>query len=437
MAASLILDTDAKGGNILLTEAQLAAERITLRIAAAPEVVAAKAGIRSKLLEEPVGRTHDGAARIDYALDQWARSLALRHAAADFSNPQFIWSVDETPRKSADHHWAGAGIGGVGNPDNVYRTAFIDGSATYEVAGQRATLGSGHFSLELTRQEPGRFELRPAEGNEADLGDQLGILTINDLDIADDGSFRVTIGPREENDGRSRLRSAAGILSLNHRDTLTDWSQLPNRLSIRHVAGGQPDSLPGEAVLIERTAAGLPAFVDFWGVFRDYFLGAPAPNMVAGPVVRDGGWGLAAGGRFELDEDEVLLIKTAPSDAIYTGFQIADPWMMVGTLPDVQNSLNGNQIVADADGGTTYVIAARDPGLANWLDTGGGREGWFMLRWQWLGARGNQDQLVRSARLARPSELDGVAPDVVRVSKTERAHQLRARQIGYDHRLAG
>ncbi|HEY9721940.1 MAG TPA: hypothetical protein V6D47_07985, partial [Oscillatoriaceae cyanobacterium] len=186
------LDEAATNGP-LLTDAQLAAEQLSLRIAQAPEVEAAKARLRSDLLADEVGRTRDGEATLDRAIDNWARALALRLACSDLANPHFIWSVDETPRESRGYYWPGAGLGGVGNPDNVYRTAFLDGESSYEVIGRRAANGSGHFSLELTRQEAARLQLRPVEGNEADLGDQVGILTISDLEIQADGTFRVTI----------------------------------------------------------------------------------------------------------------------------------------------------------------------------------------------------------------------------------------------------
>jgi hypothetical protein len=430
------LSTGLAGDGPLLTQAQLSAERLALRVTQAPAVEAAKAQLRSELLDQPVGRTRDGALRLDQAIDHWARTLALRLARSDLFDPHFIWSVDETPRHTHGYDWPGAGIGGLGNPDNVYRTAFLDGDGSYEVIGQRGINGSAHFSLELTRQEPGRLQLQPVKGNEADLGDQVGILTVNDVEIGPDGIFRVTIGPDRESDGHSHIRSTSGTLALNHRDTLSNWDQLPNALSIRRLGGAGAPSILDERDLVEQTASGLREFVAFWGVFRDYFMGAPAPNLVAGPVVRDGGWGLAAGGRFQLEEDQVLLVTTTATDAIYTGFQVGDPWMMVGSSRDTQNGLNGAQIEPDRDGLITYAISEQDPGLANWLDTGGVRAGWFMIRWQWLGIAGERPGLVHSASLVERSHVQAAVPNAVRLSPRERARQLASRRASYDHRLA-
>jgi hypothetical protein len=421
----------------LLTEAQLAAERAALAVAAAPEVADALAELRPELAAGEVGRTADGQARLDRALQHWARSLAFRHASSDPSDTAFVWSVDETPRSSPGHAWPGAGIGGVGNPDNVYRSAFLDGRATYEVTGRRAPNGSAHFSLEVAPQEPGGLELVPVAGNEADLGTQLGILTVDDLEIDADGVFRVTVGPDAPSDGRTHIRTRPGHLAVTHRDTLTDWSQAPNALSIRRVAGDVPADRPDLATLVARTIETLPGWIGFWGAFRGFFLGVPEPNRAVDPLVREGGWGLASGGRFSLGPDDVLLVTTARSEAVYAGFQVADPWMMVDDPRNVQLSLNGAQVDVSPDGTITHAIAPRDPGLANWLDTGGTGTGWFMLRWQWSGsAPSGPDGLVLDSRVVDRADLDRAVPaGVARVGADERAARLRARRADYDARL--
>ena len=44
-----------------------------------------------------------------------------------------------------------------------------------------------------------------------------------------------------------------------------------------------------------------------------------------------------------------------------------------------------NQALArpNPDGSWTVVISARDPGVPNWLDTGGRLEGFALIRWVW------------------------------------------------------
>src|SRR3546814_11168157 len=70
----------------------------------------------------------------------------------------------------------------------------------------------------------------------------------------------------------------------------------------------------------------MPAWVRFWGTFKDDFLGFPEPNKLVGPNGREGGWGYLAGGRFRLGEREAVILTLAPAGSYYTGFQISDPW---------------------------------------------------------------------------------------------------------------
>jgi len=46
-----------------------------------------------------------------------------------------------------------------------------------------------------------------------------------------------------------------------------------------------------------------------------------------------------------------------------------------------QTSLNGHQAAVDDDGVCRIVIAHRDPGVANWLDTVGHDQGTMTFRW--------------------------------------------------------
>lgn len=440
-AAASSASPSAAAAGILATPAQARVEQVVLAVENAPELQAARRAARAQLLKETAAQSPDGIARIDHALDHWIRALVQRHAGTDLDRPAFIWMCDETARDGQGYAWPGAGIGGLANPDNVYRATFLDGSAQYEVTGRIAANPSAHFSLELARQEPGRLVLTPAPGNEADLGDQVGILTIADIRTDAEGNFRVTIGPEAGDD--QHIRSTPGTLTLNHRDTLAHWSQVPNRLAIRRIdgpaLGGTPAEplagAPDDAEVIRRTVESFAGFLDFWTGFRNYFMGVPEHNRVAGPVVRDGGWGLAAGGRYRLAADEVLLIRVAQTDAVYSSIQSGGPWMMVGSSRDLQNSLNRAQTVAGEDGTITFAIAPEDPGLANWVETDGSGDGWFMLRWQWPGARKDDPTLIRDARVVRRGDLDTLAADLPRVTPAERAAQRARRRADYDLRL--
>jgi hypothetical protein len=44
-------------------------------------------------------------------------------------------------------------------------------------------------------------------------------------------------------------------------------------------------------------------------------------------------------------------------------------------------SLNGSQVALNADGSFRVVVAHQDPGIPNWLQTAGYREGVCFCRW--------------------------------------------------------
>jgi hypothetical protein len=65
---------------------------------------------------------------------------------------------------------------------------------------------------------------------------------------------------------------------------------------------------------------------------------------------------------------------------LYQGFHLANLWGESLDYANHQSSLNGHQAALDADGVFRAVVSARDPGVANWLDTVGHREGSLIYR---------------------------------------------------------
>src|SRR5690606_5475052 len=116
------------------------------------------------------------------------------------------------------------------------------------------------------------------------------------------------------------------------------------------------------------SAAGLYDFVQYWLNHKNNLWGKPNHNQMSGPMLREeeGGWGVLAGGRFHIKDDEALVITTSDGEAAYTGFQISDPWTISPTPAYMTTSRNLSQLTANPDGNYTYVISLVDPGVANW-----------------------------------------------------------------------
>jgi len=168
-----------------------------------------------------------------------------------------------------------------------------------------------------------------------------------------------------------------------------------------------------------------------------FWLGGLADNTIVGPVAREGGWGYLGAGRFNLGKDEALVFTTSRGGGSYTGVQITDPWMIMprdsrqGTL-----SLNNTQAATNPDGTATYALAPEDPGLANWIDTGGLNQGFFLLRWAGMPAEVDTRALVLDFQVMKLADIPRrVAAGVPRFDEAARTSQVARRTPDYNLRL--
>jgi hypothetical protein len=395
---------------------QAQVERQALALIATPEVRAAREAARPLLLNDQAARCPDGVKGLDRALDQWVLALAMRIANDDPDRPKIIWNVDNTPRSWFGHTYLGAAVA-VDNPDNINRDMILEGGRSYVLSGR---LGDPATQLTLV------LEAQPP--HHAGIGRHLAALTRQQLVIAPDGTFTVTIDQRPADGRVNHLRCEPGPLWLFARDSLADWRQVPTSLQLRRVAGPKVPVPASEAALRARMVESLPHFVDFWRGFKNTFLGFPAPNALSAPEGRPGGWGYLAGGRFALSGDTALVVTTCDGGANYTGFQVTDPWSIAPDPLYRISSLNRTQAAANPDGTYTYVVALADPGIHNWIDTVGLREGWLLLRWQGVPDTTAGATLVRNVQLVPLADLrEALPPGVPRATLDSRREQVRRR----------
>jgi hypothetical protein len=105
-------------------------------------------------------------------------------------------------------------------------------------------------------------------------------------------------------------------------------------------------------------------------------------NVASGATGGGMSTNLYAGGVFELAPDEALIIENRiPLKPNYVGFQLSNLWGESIEYANRTGSLNGHQMAVDPDGVIRLVVAHRDPGVPNWLDTSGHREGFLAPRW--------------------------------------------------------
>ncbi len=96
-----------------------------------------------------------------------------------------------------------------------------------------------------------------------------------------------------------------------------------------------------------------------------------------------------------------------------------------------QSSLNGHQAVIDDDGVFRAVVSDKDPGVANWLDTAGHRQGPMIFRW--LRA---QSAPVPTTRVVSFDELATALPArTTRVDQTTRRALIARRRAAVRRRF--
>lgn len=414
---------------ILASSEQDEAEQTLLTLLEHPDVKAIQAGLRAQLAATSIGQTRDGAATLGHAVECLCNSLILKEIATYRAVPAILWTTEDSPRD-----WRGRKISCVGtagdNPDNIYRMAVVPGGERYEITGRFPAQGrASQFIVQLGPGEPG-FAPKLA-GSKPEVVEVLGVFTDRTMQISPDGSFRFTVGG--PTGAPQHVVTPPGPIGIGFRDSMADWRQEGSRLAIRKLDPGAPRPFNGDE-LRRRVVGRLGDYVRNWADFPNHWFGGLKPNSYGGPMGREGAWGFVAGLRFSLAPDEALAVTITRGNASYTGFQVVDPWTLAPDARTHLTSLNLSQTAPDRDGNFTYVIAASDPGVANWLDTVGLHDGFGVIRWQGTPAGATKDGLLRSFRVIKLADAPKL-PGVALSTPARRVDQLARRATEWVNRL--
>lgn len=254
------------------------------------------------------------------------------------------------------------------NPDFVVTTSPLTPGGVYRLSGDR---GSTHFVT---------VTIRGAEIVEFDL---------DDCTIGDDGSFAVVLSESPPDDRSAdwrRLPSSASIMAI--RQAAYGPDEVDGRFSIERLdLPVRPDRLspPSPASQLEFATQMAPGYVRMW---LHHVVALRERGMVNRLELDD--WadrGGVAGqwyfqGVFELHPGDVLLLDTeVPEPCRYWNVQLSD--LLWNAIDPVRYhaAINGAQARIDADGRFRAVVSPVDPGVPNWLDTGGRLRGTVLGRW--------------------------------------------------------
>jgi hypothetical protein len=415
--------------SVLATADQRTVESQALRVFATSAVEAQIARSREQFLRSPVAADPEAKPTVDKAVRELAFAATLAAVNGDPLRPRVVWAF-AAPRRWLGHEVPGSRWG-IDNPDNVYRFAPVDDKSRYELEVRPSGTAPVQYSFLIYDSFVGE------DGREAHLDSPVASLRDQDIKASADGSFRITIDSEPANGRPNHLQTTPAARVLLIRNTFSDWqTQAPQVVAIRRVGAAPAGAALDDTAVAGRAAQLIQAATDtVLGWEAKGFAANLKPNAVAAPFTRGGGWGFASSGEYELAPDEALVVQLDHVGARYVGFDLTDRWLVSRDHIDATGSLNNHQARANADGTFTYVIAARDPGVANWLDTGGLRSGKFLIRWQALQSAKSAAEAVRSVQVVKLAALRARLPaDFPQVSAAQRRAQSRFRANSYARR---
>ena len=312
---------------------------------------------------------------------------------------------------------------GIDNPDSVYRVIPISGEERYEIHGR----------VGEHRMTENYFTLWDAHMGTVD------VLNGRTMEVDSDGSFTITVDADPAGGRRNHVRSTAEAHEFYIRDVLLDWGRDdPNYIEVQRL-GGTPD-VPARThdEQAEATAAMMAYFADFTGKLSHGVYKMPANQFnLAWSADKVGAMRnqVYVMGRFDLADDEAFVVDLHDGGAEYFTVPLSNIWGTTLDIVDRAGSLNKAQSVVNEDGSYTYVISPIDPGVANWIDSDGLREGILTLRMAEFGVAGPSEDLGAHGRVVKLDRLDAEVPHLSRVSLQDRKTQLAERRTAYLRRL--
>lgn len=276
----------------------------------------------------------------------------------------------------------------VDNPDTRYYFAVLDETQTYRLygtAGDAPYVGFT-FGTDIFHWGTGKA-----------VGGTLGQYYLNQFERDADGRFEIWIS-REKREG-NWIPMPAGTHHVSVRETFYDKAN--TRACALHLER-VGDSLPPPQAEPDAIADKLELAAQFllFSVRAACAMWAAgsrgAPNVIRGASgaqhVREKKDEVDAhcdtdmvymGGRWSLEPGQALVItmKPPPYDFVYWGLVIVSPWTESYDYRYTTTCWNNGNARRNDDGTWTLVVAPEDPGVGNWLDTGGRLEGSMTLRW--------------------------------------------------------
>lgn len=341
-------------------------------------------------------------------------------------------------------------------PDIYYHaTAGLAPGATYELTGR---IGGGTEAFAIATEQ--------ITGSQAVSKESLELG--HDLVVNPDGTFTVYIGPEAPSgavnfidDDSATIQGAASLLV---RDMLGDWAKGPSNISIHCVADCPPffaipeggffpsdeTTAPTKITSVDDALTMLfSAFAKIAGPFNTQNMGLAQiagieqPANTMSPLATETSLfatGLpsadVSAGNFDLDPGQALIVKVPDVAAGYSGIELMNVYGAALPFTLAQTTLNNTTAFHSDDGYTYYVVSATNPGVANWLDTGGIPNGEIFARFENLPDGTDPTGMEVTTQVVPVADVAQYLPeDTPTVSAAEYAADMTQRVLSYDYAL--
>ena len=414
-------------GQSTLGDAEVVA-RQAMQLLDLPQVKRASSDIRTEyFLRRKAARVADGVARLDNAVNELTFAALLSTSAADASNPRLAYF--NAPSLETGDGEIPAGRHGFDNADRAFRYFSADPSFQYEICGRRSP---GSEAL--------NFHLEACEAKSPGWGMPQSFLVLEGIDFGEDGAFRITADSSPSDGRRNHLHLPPNVGNVLLRDTLLNWAkELPAEVTVRRVSG--PNMPPWSlAKMAEKAPESVHGYARDMFAWHDVGLEPvehnAQPRVHSRPSPWGKPWGMTAAARFQIADEEALVITVDPQSARYLSIQLTDPWMVSVDYRHRFSSLNNHQAWHNPDGTITYIVAINEPSAVNWLDPGGLHSGALLIRWEIFQDASNPDRAIQTFQKIKLRDLDAVLPfPMPHVSHSVREQMRATRHAQYLRRL--
>lgn len=294
------------------------------------------------------------------------RAVAMSVEVAADANPRrpYFQRMDTLVRK----------VGG-DNPDAEYEFAAIDGQYDYKITGN---IGSVRYL---------GFTFNAGQGTTTRR--QFAYLSDKTLELDQDGNFTL-------------------ILSQEPINTSGQWIQIPDDASgilvRQYIANRKKEELPtlnidvlGSPIqfspvtdqeIADAIISTSYAFLSLTTLHHrvlpelmeetNVFIKATSDNL-GGAI--SGNDNLYMIGSYQLEDDEALIMLVQPPKTRYWNIALESRWHETADYLHRPTSMTLDEVNYNEDGSVEFIVAHKDPGHPNWLDTSGHNFGFITLRW--------------------------------------------------------